>query len=377
MSIKKFVCLLAIFSLLAVAIASGGTPGSDAPSSEAPSAETPSVETPSAEGNNNSTTSNSTEIERRFDFSFGSDQIEARIRIRQGDSESEVRHELRAESSGAEFRLEFEQKAGDTENQLRLRLRLFELIEYVPDQTPGYQNETIVNTYNTWDWGNGFSDDTPDQSTDSRVFSLKTVDGIFGITIRINRPAEGNITVNPEDVKFDIQLDADAMRAAGWLNGTEVALSAALASRLETEQVQEGSDDEHSIALGGSNASQFGALAVSWINYIQCGDNKVSVVPSALRVDNNQTDASDDSDSTAHVVTFAFVDLNAKSNTQCLWDPTVGALNANAVSAGTPSATTGPSSAINPATGVPTARASGATSVVASLAAFAAVVALF
>lgn len=169
------------------------------------------------------------------------------------------------------------------------------------------------------------------------------------------------------------------MRAAGWLrNGTDVALKAVLVSRLDTES-KEGSE-ETAIKLGASAASEFGALFVSWVNYIQCGANQVAVVPSAMRGDNNQTDASDDSGSVATVVAFSFVDLSSKSaSTQaCVWDPVVSATRASAATV-TPSASP---SGTNPSTttpsGVPFGKASGAASVVAPLAVVAsAVVVLF
>jgi hypothetical protein len=120
------------------------------------------------------------------------------------------------------------------------------------------------------------------------------------------------------------------MRAAGWLNGTEVALKAALASRLETEKQHDddSTQEENSINIGTSGADEFGALYLNWINYVQCDVNKVSIVSSALRVDDSQSDEDDDQDSTAHVVAFAFVNLNEKSNSACVWDPVVSASRA-------------------------------------------------
>ncbi len=130
MSFKKLVCLFVIFGLLAVSIAQ---PGSEPHSFEAPMAQDgPYAESPSSD-----------DVERDFEFNTGSNQIEARIRLRANGTESELRHEINIGDFGAEFRVEFEQKAGDTENQLRMRFRLFELIEYIPDSTPGYQNETV------------------------------------------------------------------------------------------------------------------------------------------------------------------------------------------------------------------------------------------
>jgi len=120
MSFKKFLCLFVVLGLFAVSLASPGpdTPGVDSPSS-------------------------SSEVERSFEFNFGSDQVKVKVHLKSADFESEISHELIAAGSGAEFRVEFQQKAGQTENQLRLRLRLFELIEYIPDATPGYQNEPV------------------------------------------------------------------------------------------------------------------------------------------------------------------------------------------------------------------------------------------
>jgi hypothetical protein len=134
LSLKKVVCLFVIFGLLAVSFA--GTPGVETPEgNESPESTEPENETPEIEDN----------VERSFEFKFGSDQIEARIRLRSDGFESEVRHEVRAGDSGAEFRVEFQQESGDVENELRMRLRLFQLIEYIPDETPGYQNETVSN----------------------------------------------------------------------------------------------------------------------------------------------------------------------------------------------------------------------------------------
>lgn len=134
LSLKKVVCLFVIFGLLAVSFA--GTPGVETPEgNESPESTEPENETPEIEDN----------VERSFEFKFGSDQIEARIRLRSDGFESEVRHEVRAGDFGAEFRVEFQQESGDVENELRMRLRLFQLIEYIPDETPGYQNETVSN----------------------------------------------------------------------------------------------------------------------------------------------------------------------------------------------------------------------------------------
>ncbi len=86
-------------------------------------------------------------VERTFEFSYTYNKVEARIRLRDGDAESELRHQLELGDFGAEFRVEFQQKAGDTQNDLRMRLRLLELIEYVPDSTTGYQNDTASIIY--------------------------------------------------------------------------------------------------------------------------------------------------------------------------------------------------------------------------------------
>src|SRR6478752_2065554 len=101
------------------------------------------------------------------------------------------------------------------------------------------------------------------------------------------------------------------MRAAGWLNGTEVALKAAIVSRLESEKQHDddSKQEENAINVGTSGASEFGAMSLAWINYIQCDVNKVSVVSSAMRQDDSQVESGDDSDSTAHVVAFAFINL--------------------------------------------------------------------
>jgi hypothetical protein len=56
---------------------------------------------------------------------------------------------------------------------------------------PAFQ---IVNTYNNWNWGVGFVDTTPNNA-DSKVYSLRTTDNIFGLILRINRPANGSLMV--------------------------------------------------------------------------------------------------------------------------------------------------------------------------------------
>jgi len=146
------------------------------------------------------------------------------------------------------------------------------------------------------------------------------------------------------------------MRAMGWLSGTEVALKAALASSLEShkEHDDDSKVEENSINLGSSTAAQDGSLFLTWINHVQCDGGNASIISSALRSDSNQLDSSDGSGSSANVVAFSFINMNAQSNTGCIWDPAVGA------------------------TLVASTKASTATSVVASsLAVVAAVFALF
>lgn len=67
------------------------------------------------------------------------------VRLREGDGESELLHQITAESDGVEFNLEYEQEAGNAESQIEMRLKLIELIEYIPNGTPGYQNESVSN----------------------------------------------------------------------------------------------------------------------------------------------------------------------------------------------------------------------------------------
>ncbi len=114
------------------------------------------------------------------------------------------------------------------------------------------------------------------------------------------------------------------MRAAGWLNGTEVALRAALASRLETEKEHEDDDKQTQNAVNVGAPADLSGLYMSWVNYLQCDNNRVSVVSSPLRRDDSQRESDDDSDSTARVVSFAFINLGEKSNSACIWDPVVG-----------------------------------------------------
>ncbi len=125
MQLRKLLVLLLVFGFVAAAFANDG------PEAEGPHSESNG---PESEGD---------DVEREFKFQVEADQIEVEVKMKQNGTESELKHKIEATENGVEFRVAYQQESGNTETELRLRVRLFQLVEYIPDSTPGYQNEAV------------------------------------------------------------------------------------------------------------------------------------------------------------------------------------------------------------------------------------------
>lgn len=128
MNLRKLVVFLVIFGFVAAAFADDGPKG---PESESKG--------PSSHHDDED------DVKREFKFTVQPEKIEVEVKLENGKQESKLKHKILATDSGVEFRVAYEQESGDTESELRLRVRLFELVEYIPDGTPGYQNEGVSN----------------------------------------------------------------------------------------------------------------------------------------------------------------------------------------------------------------------------------------
>lgn len=120
-----------------------------------------------------------------------------------------------------------------------------------------------------------------------------------------------------------MEVNVAALQSAGWLSGTEVALKTVMVTNLAASK--EHNDDGRKLQNAvNATAPDLNGIYMSWVNYLECNNNKVNIISSALQVDNSQIESEDSSGSTAHVVAFAFINLNQQSGSACIWDPVVG-----------------------------------------------------
>jgi hypothetical protein len=241
------------------------------------------------------------------------------------------------------------------------------IIEYRPDDVPGYQvdgNDTIVRTYMgqnqsqgrfgtpaTWQFGNISAATTSGNQTNSRnrTFVAKTSDGIFVMTFHFNpRPTtEGDLDLQLNDVKWDLAVDFSLLRSLGWFaNGdTELAMIGVLQTNLNRE-VCENSGGSNAICL--SNSTNLPVGFVRWVNNLDCYVNSTHMTETQdilgtsfvvfdqslaeedrthLNVTTNNTNTSSGGNqSLSNETSMIFVWTMTSPTTEtgfCVWDPLV------------------------------------------------------
>jgi hypothetical protein len=272
--------------------------------------------------------SGDSQVKRKFEFNLNSDSLNVRAEASDSGAKSRLEFELKADRDfGLKLRGKYYSKSSDSRARVEFKAYIRKLVEYGKSTThEGYKKgvDTVYNYYpgtgsTKWAW-QSLVDETPSKS-ENKTYSIKTSDGVLGVKVYFNVPATkvGPLDIIPDDVKFDIILDVDALKGKGWfVNDTEVAILGVLQSRLK-HKVCENENSTGSVCGDQDDGTQGARLR--WVNVLDCaGGRKVNLKSDSFDDDAERDNDSDSRNENAAVVVWSLLDIKSV-NGSCVWDP--------------------------------------------------------
>jgi hypothetical protein len=251
-----------------------------------------------------------------------SDDYQFKIKSSLKNGENKDKFELDfdvGESDQAEIELKFETKAGSNETELEYRVKFDEIVEFIDEGAPGYQNESLLTRYEIGKSGWELIEFSNNLTSGLITIKATTSDGVFTLIMRLanNFMQEDNVTLSPNSLKIDVLInDFD-------FNSTvsKLAVKAILKTEFEVEVDDVSEDELEGIAsdeteVGVSSATASGYF--SWSDLAMVDGQLINVISSSL---------SDSSDEEGEVSSKMYYTFNTTAPTNILWDPKVGVIS--------------------------------------------------
>ena len=253
--------------------------------------------------------------------------FQASSKLQNGSSQDEFQVEFNTESgSGAQMEFQYHSEVqnanSSTSTELSYKIKLDKVIEFVDTGAVGYQNETILQTYQIGQ--SGWNNIIVNQNATSGVVSINatTADGVFTLMLKLSGAftKDHNVTLSPTSMKIDVLFNNFNYTTTG----SKLAMSSYVKTGDNLKEQHQSEDERQGIAsnetqLGIDNTASNTTGYFSWADYATADGQQVPVVPS------NLINATGEEGEAASKMYFTF---NTTMQMQhMLWDPKMGVIS--------------------------------------------------
>lgn len=269
-------------------------------------------------------------FEREYRLEKENNEFKLESEAKAGTQKDKIKIEFKAGGNDElEFDLKYSTEIGDNETELRFRVKIDKLVEFVENGTePGFQPGEEIQEVRLGDIG--WKDLVYTTENQVEVITAETMDGVFKLIIRYSPTLinERNFTLTPNSIKFDVLISNFDFQANNSQLAVETKLKtvAKLEYKVQSFEEEQGfSEQEQEMALDAGEYKGY----FSWAEIAIADGNTVAVIPSET------FDASDEEDDldvgeSASKMYFAF---NATTPSEIVWDPKIGVVSVSALEA--------------------------------------------
>ncbi|MCY3413225.1 MAG: hypothetical protein INQ03_16415 [Candidatus Heimdallarchaeota archaeon] len=258
--------------------------------------------------------------EREIELEIDSEKFKIKSSLKTEDNKDEFELEFDIGSDdNAEIKMKFKSESENAESELEYKVKFDEIIEFTDLAAIGYENETIVSSYEIGKSGWNALSYTENQDLGLIEIIATTSDGVFSLNMRIanNFLQDDGVVLSPTSLKIDVTINQFSFVQ----NDTKLAIKTHIKSSSEMERDEDTEDEQQGTASSESEveiSTTSTAAFFSWAQLAMADDQEVNVISSAL------TDSTDEESESSNKIYFTFDAINP---TKIVWDPKLGVVS--------------------------------------------------
>jgi len=272
-------------------------------------------------------------VKRNYQYDRHDNDLMVRAENKDATIADKLEFNVHIDGGGAKFNSKFESDLrNDHEGKfvVTYKMTLRGIVEYVASGgddvfvkgttavVRGYPGKTSTYGSRNWQWGKFV--EAPESTEFQKIYTVSTVDGVVTITVKFNLPTTvgGGLPIEPNDIKFDFDVNGAALTALGYGDGTSNTRFAVLGVIQNKYKTHFCHDEDHVICLNKDDGRI--AAFMRWADYMLCDGVPVPLGESPIEMDDTLKEGGDADDKAYSQFWSIRGDITSAAKT-CKWDP--------------------------------------------------------